>query len=394
MKKFFKILLFLIIAGVVLGSFYFLYTKSKKPPVEFVIKSPSMDEIVSKTVATGSVVPRKEIEIKPQISGIVAELYIEPGDKVTKDQIIAKVRIIPDMVNLNQAESRVNQAKINLKDAKLDYDRQKGLYEKEVLTKSEFQKTGTSYQSASQELEAAQNNLQLIKEGVTSNSKTSTNTLIRSTITGMVLAVPIKEGNSVIMSNNFNDGTTIATVADMSDMIFEGKIDETEVGKIQIGMPLVLTIGAIETDKFDAVLEYISPKGVEENGAIQFEIKANVNLQDGKFIRSGYSANADIVLEKKLDIMVIDESVVQFDGDTAFVEIFTGEEDGNQLFERKNIKTGLSDGIKIEVLSGLTLEDELKGEKIDPKKKKEEEEKKKQEVANKAKKEKKKADKA
>lgn len=391
MKKFFKILLFIAIGGVVLGSFYFLYTKSQKPPVEYAIKSASIDEIISKTVATGSVVPRKEIEIKPQISGIVAELYVEPGDKVTQDQIIAKVRIIPDMVNLNQAESRVNRAKINLQDAKLDYDRQKGLYEKEVLTKSEFQKTKTAYQSASEELESAKNNLQLIKEGVTSKSKNTTNTLIRSTITGMVLSVPIKEGNSVIMSNNFNDGTTIATVADMGDMIFEGKIDETEVGKIQIGMPLVLTIGAIETDKFDAKLEYISPKGVEENGAIQFEIKANVNLQEGKFIRSGYSANADIVLEKKQDIMVIDESVVQFDGDTAYVEIFIIEENGEQLFERKNIKTGLSDGIKIEVTDGLTLEDEVKGEKIDPKKKKEQEEKKKQEVA---KKEQKKADKA
>lgn len=393
MKKFFKILLIIVLVGVVLGSFYFLYTKSQKPPVEYVIKKPSIDEIVSKTVATGSVVPRKEIEIKPQISGIVAELYVEPGDTVENDHIIAKIRIIPDMVNLNQAESRVNRAKINLKDAKLDYDRQEGLYEKEVLTKSEFQKTETSYQSAKEELDAAENNLQLIKEGVTNKSKTATNTLIRSTITGMVLAVPIKEGNSVIMSNNFNDGTTIATIADMSDMIFEGKIDETEVGKIEIGMPLVLTIGAIETEKFDAVLKYISPKGVEENGAIQFEIKADVSLQTGKFIRAGYSANADIVLEKKNDIMVIDESVVQFEDDTAFVEIFTGEEDGLQLFERKNITTGLSDGIKIEVLDGLALDDELKGEKVDPKKKKEEEEKKKKEVADKAKKEKKKADK-
>lgn len=393
MKKFFRIVIWIIVLGLVVGTFYFLYQKSQKPPVEFAIKKPQMDEIVSKTVATGSVVPRKEIEIKPQINGIVDEIYVEPGDRVTKDMIIAKVRIIPDMVNLNQAESRVNQAKINLKDAKLDYDRQKSLYDKEVLTQSEFQKTQTSYQSAQQELEAAENNLQLIKEGVTSKSKTATNTLIRSTITGMVLAVPIKEGNSVIMSNNFNDGTTIATVADMGDMIFEGKIDETEVGKIKIGMPLVLTIGAIESDKFDAALEYISPKGVEENGAIQFEIRANVRLQDGKFIRSGYSANADIVLEKKEDIMVIDESVVQFDGDTAYVELYKGDLDGIQQFERHNIKTGLSDGIKIEVVNGLTLEDEVKGEKIDPKMKKVEEEKKKEEVANKAKKEKEKKDK-
>lgn len=396
MKKYIRIFLMVVIGAVFVWTFYFLYQKSKKPPVEYVIKTPTTDQIVSKTVATGSVVPRKEIEIKPQVSGIIDELYIEPGDMVETNQVIAKVRIIPDMVNLNQAESRVNQAKINVEDAKQNFDRQNGLFEKEVITKSEFQRTVTAYNSAKAELDAAQNNLQLIKEGVTSKSKTSTNTLIRSTINGMVLAVPIKQGNSVIQSNTFNDGTTIATIADMSDMIFEGKIDETEVGKIKIGMPLVLTIGAIEEEKFDALLEYISPKGVEENGAIQFEIKADVNLLDGKFIRAGYSANADIVLEKKDNIMVIDESVVKFEGDTSFVELYTGLGDkGEQLFERKNIKTGLSDGIKIEVLEGLSLTDEMKGEKIDPKKKKEEAEKKKKEQAKaEAKKEKKAENKA
>ncbi|MFB6342590.1 efflux RND transporter periplasmic adaptor subunit [Saccharicrinis sp. FJH62] len=354
--------------GVILGllfiwTFYFLYQKSQKPPVQYQIKKPEIGNIINKTVATGSVVPRQEIQIKPQISGIIDEIYVEPGDHVEKDQVIARVKIIPDMVNLNSAESRVKQAEIKLNDAKLDYDRQKELYDREVISKSEFQKVVTSYNASKEELAAANNNLQLIKEGVIKDYANASNTLIRATITGMVLDVPVKEGNSVIQANTFNDGTTIATIADMSDMIFEGKIDETEVGKISSGMDLMLTIGAIEEKKFDATLTYVAPKGVEENGAIQFEIKADVKLNDKDFVRAGYSANADIVLDKKDSVMTIDESLVKFENDTAFVELFKGEEDGKQIFEKKEIKTGLSDGIKIQVLNGLTLDDEIKGEK-------------------------------
>jgi HlyD family secretion protein len=354
--------------GVILGllfiwTFYFLYQKSQKPPVKYQIKKAEIGNIINKTVATGSVVPRREIQIKPQISGIIDEIYVEPGDHVEKEQVIAKVKIIPDMVNLNSAESRVKQAGIKLNDAKLDYDRQKELFDREVISKSEFQKVVTSYNASKQELEAAENNLELIKEGVIKDFASASNTLIRATITGMVLDVPVKEGNSVIQANTFNDGTTIATIADMSDMIFEGKIDETEVGKISSGMDLMLTIGAIEDKKFDAKLTYVAPKGVEENGAIQFEIKADVSLNDSDFVRAGYSANADIVLDKKDSVMTIDESLVKFENDTAFVELFKGEEDGKQMFEKKEIKTGLSDGIKIQVLDGLTLDDEIKGEK-------------------------------
>ncbi|MFB6319163.1 efflux RND transporter periplasmic adaptor subunit [Saccharicrinis sp. FJH54] len=354
--------------GVIIGllfiwTFYFLYQKSQKPPVQYQIKKPEIGNIINKTVATGSVVPRQEIQIKPQISGIIDEIYVEPGDHVEKEQVIARVKIIPDMVNLNSAESRVKQADIKLNDAKLDYDRQKELYDREVISKSEFQKVVTSFNAAKEELAAAENNLQLIKEGVIKDYANASNTLIRATITGMVLDVPVKEGNSVIQANTFNDGTTIATIADMSDMIFEGKIDETEVGKIRSGMDLMLTIGAIEEKKFDAKLTYVAPKGVEENGAIQFEIKADVKLNDKDFVRAGYSANADIVLDKKDSVMTIDESLVRFENDTAYVEIFKGNEDGRQMFEKKEIKTGLSDGIKIQVLSGLTLDDEIKGEK-------------------------------
>jgi HlyD family secretion protein len=320
-----------------------------------------------KTVATGSVVPRFEIEIVPQVSGIIDELFVEAGDKITKGQVVARIKIIPDMVTLNSAETRVNRAKIGFEDAQIDYDRQQKLFDKEVISYEEFKAAKVAYDSAKEELTAAENNLELIKNGVTKKAATATNTLVRSTINGMVLDVPVEEGNSVIQANTFNAGTTIASVADMSDMIFEGNVDETEVGKIREGMPIELEIGAIDKEKFAAVLEYISPKGVEENGAIQFEIKANVKLKEGQFIRAGYSANANIVLERKDNVMVIPEGLLQFENDSSFVEVNVGSaEEPN--YEKRWVHTGLSDGINIEITEGLKADDKVKGEKIDPKK--------------------------
>ncbi|MFV0376505.1 MAG: efflux RND transporter periplasmic adaptor subunit [Mangrovibacterium sp.] len=370
MKKFFKILLVVILAASLLGTGYFLYSKSKKQPDRFKTENPKMDNIVKKTVATGSVVPRQEIEIKPQISGIIDELFVEAGDFVKKDQVIARIKIIPDMVTLNSAESRLNRARINFDDAKIDYDRQQKLFDTEVVSYADYTKSKVAYDSAKEELSAAENNLELVKNGVLKKAETATNTLVRSTINGMVLDVPIKVGNSVIQSNTFNDGTTIATVADMQDMIFEGNVDETEVGKIKAGMPIELEIGAIEKDKFAATLTYIAPKGKEENGAIQFEIKADVNLKEDQFIRAGYSANANIVLERRDSVMVIPEGMLKFENDSAYVDVLTNE--AEHLYEKRKVKTGLSDGINIEIISGLTKEDKVKGEKIDPKKEKEE----------------------
>ena len=371
MKKIFKILGIVILIAVFAGTIYFLYTKSKKQPDVFETKTPFVSNVIKKTVATGSVVPRQEIEIKPQVSGIIAEIYIEAGDFVKKDQVIAKIKIIPDMVNLNSAESRLNRAKINFDDAKIDYERQQKLFDDNVISYEEYKRSKVSYDSAKEEMAASENNLELIKNGVTKQAKTATNTLVRSTINGMVLNVPIKEGNSVIQSNTFNDGTTIASVADMQDMIFEGNVDETEVGKIKEGMPIELEIGAIEKEKFQAILEYISPKGVEENGAIQFEIKANVSLKEDQFIRAGYSANASIVLERKDSVLVVPEGLLKFENDSAFVEVLVNEEEN--VFEKRQVETGISDGINIEVVSGLSKEDKVKGEKIDPKKLKEKE---------------------
>ena len=363
MKKTLRITGIVILIGVFLGTFYFLYAKSKKKPDVFKTQTAVIESISKKTVATGSVVPRYEIEIKPQVSGIIDEIYLEAGQMVKLGDIIAKVKIIPDMVNLNNAESRVNRAQLNYEDAKIDYDRQHDLYEKKVIPYEEYQKAQLAFNTSREELSAAQNNLELIKKGVTKNSENTTNTLIRSTITGMILDVPVKVGNSVIQANTFNAGTTIAVVADMHDMIFEGKVDETEVGKVKEGMPIILTIGAIENESFDATLTYLSPKGVEENGAIQFEIKADVNLKEGQFIRAGYSANASIVLEKRDSVMVIPEGLLKFEGDSSYVEVETD----SQKFEKRFVEVGLSDGLNIEVVSGLTLEDKIKAGKIDPK---------------------------
>lgn len=356
MKRVRNIILIVVFAFVFVGGFYYLYDQSREKEVVFKTESAEFKDIVKKTVATGSVVPRQEIEIKPQESGIITEIYTEPGDLLKKGDLIAKIQIIPEMVQVNNAESQLNKAKIRFKNAEIEYKRKKDLYDNGVIAESEYLDQLMAYENAKEDVNAADNNLQLIKEGVTKNMGAQTNTIIKATIEGMVLDVPVEVGNSVIKSNTFNDGTTVAILADMGEMIFEGKVDETEVGKIKEGMDLLLSIGAIEGEKFDAKLEYISPKGVEENGAIQFEIKADVNLKEGQFIRAGYSANADIVLDRRDSVLSINEKLLQFSNDTAFVEVEVAE----QQFEKKEIETGLSDGIQIEVKSGVQKDDKIK----------------------------------
>lgn len=357
-------MMWVIIIALFAGTLVFLANKTKKEPIVYKIEQAKKINIIKKTIATGSVQPRKEIKIKPQISGIVQEFFVEPGETIKEGQIIARIKVIPDMISLNSAESRLKQAKLKFENEEITYKRQKQLYEKKVISESDFQKAELSFNSIKEDLSNAENNLEIIKEGVNKKAKTASNTLIRSTISGMILDIPIKEGNSVIQSNNFNDGTTIAIIADMNDMIFVGKIDETEVGKVKENMPIELTIGALENVKFDAKLEYISPKGVEENGAIQFEIKAKVKLQANKFIRSGYSANANIVLEKRDSIMGINESLISFKGDTAFVDLLVGKDTTlmPQEFKPHKIEIGLSDGLNVEVTKGLNWDDLLKGE--------------------------------
>jgi len=356
MKKVLRILVLIVILVVFAATIVYLYNKSKEKPVVYTTEKPFITTVIKKTVATGSVIPRKEIEIKPQVSGIVEEIYVEAGKNIRKGDILAKVRIIPDLVNLNNAEARLERAKIAFDDTKINFDRQEKLSKNGVISESEFQVAQVAFKNAKQEVDAAESNLQLIREGVNKKSGKMTNTLITSTIDGMILDIPVKVGSSVIEANNFNPGTTIASIADVGDMIFQGKVDETEVGKIKPGMDLSLVVGAIENDTFQAILKYIAPKGVLENGAVQFEIKADVRLKSDQFIRAGYSANADIVLQRANQVMAIKESLLQFEGDSAFVEVETSP----QVFEKRLIKTGLSDGINIQVLSGLKKDDKIK----------------------------------
>lgn len=362
MKKVLKFIVLAILAIAVIGTFVFLWKKSQPKEKQYEIVEVVKGTIEKKTVATGKVEPRNEILIKPQLSGIISEIYNEAGDVVKQGDVIAKIKLIPDMVSLNAAEARVVTAQLAFDQTTRNYERDQKLFNQKVISRDEFEKSELQYNNDKAELKAAQDNLSLTRDGITSDKTMLSNTLVRSTINGTILDVPVKVGNSVIQSNNFNDGTTIASVANMGDMLFVGKLDETEVGRIRTGMPMSITIGAIQGVKLDAKLEYISPKGVENNGAIMFDMKAAVTVPDSIYIRAGYSANAEIVFDKAESILMIPESCVTFSGDTAFVQVLKTEEP--QTFEKIPVKTGLSDGINIEVKSGLKDKDKVRGAEV------------------------------
>lgn len=360
MKKYLKIALIVAIAAIFIGTFAFLYNKSKPKVTLYEIVTPAIADLEKNTVATGKVEPRDEILIKPQISGIVEQVYKEAGQTIKKNEVIAKVKVIPELGQLNSAESRVRKAEITAQQAEIDFARIKKLYADKLVSSEDYEKSEVNLKQNIEEKENAKDALDIIKEGITKKTASYSNTMIRSTIDGLILDVPVKAGNSVIMSNTFNDGTTIATVANMSDLIFRGKIDETEVGRVHEGMAVKLTIGALQNLKFDAILEYISPKGVEANGANQFEIKAAVNVPDTVMIRSGYSANAEITLARVTNVLTVPESVVEFKNDSTFVQVMT-DSLPQQKFERRQIIAGMSDGIKIEIKTGLTDTDKVRG---------------------------------
>ena len=360
MKKYIRITVLVLIALIFIGTFVFLYRKSQTREDKYHIETPEITDLRQTTIATGKLEPRDEVQIKPQISGIIAEVYKEAGETIKKGEVIAKVKVIPELGSLNSAESRVRLAELNGKQCETDLERMEKLYQSKLVSSEEYEKTLLAARQAREELQTAKDNLQIVKEGITQSSASFSSTLIRSTIDGLILDVPIKVGNSVIMSNTFNDGTTIASVANMNDLIFRGNIDETEVGRISEGMPILLTIGALQDLTFDATLEYISPKGVEENGANQFEIKAAVVAPDSVRIRSGYSANAEIVLERASQTLAVPESAVEFKEDSTFVYVLT-DSLPTQQFERRAITTGLSDGLKIAVKSGLKAGDKVRG---------------------------------
>lgn len=364
MKRVLKIVMGLLFMALLVATFIFLWQKSQPKKIVYKLEIPKLDTLQRSAVATGNVEPRDEVLIKPQISGIISEVYNREGDMVKAGDIIAKIKIIPDMSSLSSAQSRVNQAIIDHDLAKANYDREKRLYDAGVVAKETFQSTESSYSKASEELNNAKENLEIVLNGVASGSAELSNTQIRATVTGMVLDVPIKVGNSVIQSNTFNDGTTIATIADLDDMVFNGKMDETEVGYLKEGMPVKITIGALQGVELDAELNYIAPKGEELDGLVQFEITATVDVPSDIFVRAGYSANAEIMIDVREGVLSIAEGCVIFEDGKTYVEVYTGEKDGVQEFSKREVTLGLSDGINVEITSGLTTEDQVKGDKV------------------------------
>jgi len=355
MSKIVRWLIFIVLLGGLLYTFSFLYQKDQQPDVFYDTTSPKVSDIFKKTVATGSIVPREEIEIKPRVSGVITKIFVEAGNMVKVGDKLAQIRIIPNVIQLNQAENRLKTAQLNLDNAKKNLERNQLLLEQKAISTNDFERIELNYSLAIEEVEAAKNNLELVKEGALKGASNSNN-IVTATVSGMVLDVPVKEGASVIESNNFNDGTSIVTIADMEDMIFEGNVDESEVGKLKEGMELTIQVGAIEDQRFTGTLEYIAPKSTIDQGTIQFKIKAAVNLVESSFIRAGYSANAEIVLEQRLQVLAIDEGLLLFEDGKYFVEIETAE----QVFEKQEVQLGLSDGIVVEVLNGLSPSSRLK----------------------------------
>ena len=357
MNKFVRYtLISLVIFGVLFAAAFFIKSNSKAT-ISFETKTALITSIEMKTVATGKVIPEDEVEVKPQVQGILQSLFVEEGDFVKEGDLLAKIKVVADEGQLNSAKGRLATAKIVLKNAQIEYDRNKSLFDNEIISQQEFQNADLTYSRAKQDLANAQSDFEIIKLGSAGGSA-SANTNVRATVSGTVLELPVKEGDQVIESNSFNAGTTIAIIADLNKMIFEGKVDESEVGKLAIGMPLKVSLGAIQDKEFEAKLKFIAPKGNEEQGAVQFKNEGDVTLESDFFVRAGYSANASLVLERKDSILALAEALLQFDKDTeqAYVEVEIEE----QKFERRDIEIGISDGINVEIISGISLDDKIK----------------------------------
>lgn len=363
MKKFFRILLWIVLGAVVVGTFYFLYQNSRPKEVAFDIVTPATGSISRTTVLAGKIEPRDEIEIKPQISGIIAEIMVEAGDFVNSGDVIARIQVIPDASSLSSAQSRINTAEIDLSDAAVKWLRDSTLYARKVIAREELENTRKTYDKARQELDAARDALRIVREGSSQYNASESNTLVRATITGLILDVPVKVGSSVIQANTMNDGTTIATIADMNNLIFRGNVDETEVGLLRVGMPMNISIGALPEVHPSGNIEYIAPKGTENSGANSFELKAALRFDTVASLRAGYSANATVTLAEVKDVLTVPESVIEFKGDSTFVYVRT-DSVPKPVFERRPVTIGLSDGINVEIKQGIDSLAVLRGAQI------------------------------
>ncbi len=351
-KKIFKLIFVLLMIALLAGSLYFLVVRNQQEPEQFTTETVNRGSIIKKAVASGAIVPRREVIIKSRVSGLLEKLHVVPGEIVERGQLIAKITVVPDAVTLNSAQARFETARISADNAKLERDRRGQLLGEKLISKDEYDRYQYEYQIKREELQGADSNLSLIRDGGNGEAGSVSNE-IRSTVAGTVLDVPVKEGESVTETNNFNEGTTISSIADMTDMVFIGTVDESEVGRIREGMALQISIGAIEDQTFDGVLEFISPKGSKTEGTVQFEIRAALTGSNDVTVRAGYSANADIVLDRRDDILILDERALLFTDDGVFVLEQSDSELGEVQFNRKAVTTGLSDGIQIEIVEGL-----------------------------------------
>ena len=357
MNKTVKIILGIAVSLALIYVLKFFKDSNAKEVIDYKIESPFYSTLDTKIVATGKLNPEEEIELKPQISGIIDEIFVEEGDLVKKGDLIARIRVVPNEQALVSAKSRINSLKLSFDNSQTVFNRNKTLFDKGVISKQDFENSELNLNQSKENYEQAQDDYQIIKQGSLSGGS-SANTTIIAQIPGTILEIPVREGDQVIQSNNFNAGTTIATVADMSQMIFEGKVDESEVGKLEEGKDIIVVLGAINEKEFPAVLTFVAPKGVEQNGAVQFTIKADVDIDSSTRIRAGYSANAEIELESKDSVLVIKEALLQFNRITEkpFVELL--KENGR--FQTKNVEIGISDGINVEIIEGIKEGDEVK----------------------------------
>ena len=345
-----------LIIGIIFAGTFFIKSNSKSLII-YETESMKVASIENKIVATGKVVPENEVAIKPQIAGIIDEIIVAEGNKVNAGDLLAKIKVVPNEQTLNSAEGRVKNAKIIVENAKLEFNRNQSLYFKGIISEQEFNTIKLNFEQAKQNLANAKSDLQIIKLGSADGSSV-TNTNVRATVSGTILEIPIKKGDQVIQANTFNQGTTIATIADLNNMVFEGKVDESEVSKLKNTMDLEINLAAIENKKYPAKIKFIAPKGIEEAGAVQFKIEADVYIDQEYFVRAGYSANASIIIEKKDSVNCISEALIQYEKESKkpYVEIETN----NQEFKKQEVSLGLSDGINVEVLSGIQNNDKIK----------------------------------
>ena len=351
-----NILIILLILGFLFAIAYFVRTNSTSS-IEYDTSSPFISSIQKTSVVTGTVIPEDEVDIKPQLNGIIDNILVEEGDIVEVGQLIAIIKVVPDERSVYGARAQVNSARLTLQNAERQIKRAKELFEKQIISQQDYEDAELNYNTAKENLIAAQNDLEILRKGSVAGSSTA-NTNIRATVSGTILEIPVKLGDQVIAANNFNEGTSVAIIADLNEMIFEGQVDEAEVGKLELGQSLKVNMAAIPGREFDAILKFVAPKGTEQGGAVQFKIEADLTLDEDTFVRAGYSANGSLVVENKQEIMVIAEALLQFDRRTQlpYVEVETSD----QNFERRDVTTGLSDGIKVEILSGVSMDDKIK----------------------------------